>query len=75
MVTDFKLFQVRGRRSQAVTGPVVMKMKMEMMLILTLYVPRPTLHCRLSGSGGQWERLSVKSGLIYGCINSIDSHY
>ena len=46
------------------TGPVVMKMKMEMMLILTLYVPRPTLHCRLSGSGGQWESLSVKSGLI-----------
>ena len=46
-----------------------MKMKMEMMLILTLYVPQPTLHCRLSGSGGQWERLSVKSGLIYGCIN------
>ena len=50
------------------TGPVVMKMNMEMMLILTLYVPQPTLHCRLSGSGGQWESLSVKSGLI---INSI----
>ena len=50
------------------TGPVVMKMKMEIMLIFTLYVPRPTLHCRLSGSGGQWESLSVKSGLI---INSM----
>ena len=68
MVTDFKLFQVRRRRSQAVTGPVVMKMKMEMTLILTLYVPRLTLHCRPSGSGGQWESLSVKSGLI---INSM----
>ena len=43
------------------TGPVVMKMKMEMMPILTLYVPQPTLHCRLSGSGGQWgESLSEK---------------
>ena len=39
MVTDFKLFQVRRRRSQAVTGPVVMKMKMEMMLILTSLNP------------------------------------
>ena len=54
------------------TGPVVMKMKMEMMPILTLYVPRPTLHCRLSGSGGQW--VSVKSGLIYGCINVPQIH-
>ena len=63
MVADSKLSISGQRRSQAVTGPVVMKMKMEMMLILTLYVPQPTLHCRLR----QWGRLSVKSGLI---INS-----